>query len=909
GGLVSRYFLEVLGGWRNTRALVTFGTPYRGAINALDTLANGSRKGPFGLLDLSELVRSFTAVYQLLPIYPCYDGGDGRLVRVGETAGIPNLDATMAKAALAFHREIEEAVKRNSADPEYQANRYALKPIVGIGQETAQSGRLRGSGVEILRALVGKDLSGDGTVPRVSATPIELAGDAGAMFAATKHAALQNAEAVGVHLEGVLSGLSIDLGRFRKPKPAVSLGVDDVYWAGEPILIRARCERADAELTATIRSAQDEPLGAAVLGERPDGWRAAEFRLPRAGAYRVEVTGQGVEPAADIFAVATAAGVELPAAAAPPPPPRSAPPPPAPSPAPPPPAAAERSWWPFPPLGGKRSGKRSKPPAGGAPPPAPPPPPAAPSPPVATAPAPPAAALKTTISAEAPEQATVGTIVLIDYRLELSGADAAPLRERIEADVRPEETIRVILTTHGTAVQAQGSRIQEVQPPSPGNPVQGVFEVRAVEVATCQLALIFRQGGTELGSIRLPLEVVAGAPRAGTSQGVAAAAPRMPEDDELLVLLIQQETERVVVHNAGQPANEVVTKVWYEYQLQSDQLGLNYVTLTSRPLQDRGGSVARTAQAYVESIYERVTQDVLSPADMQRLEKQVAALGATMCGELFDPEVTRELWKVRPRLRAIQVTSWEPYIPWELVRLKHPDTGEVDERFLCEYGLVRALPGESGPRSLRLDKWAYLAATYPNGSAETVAGEVDYFTKTLPSRGIRPTTVAATYIGFLSALEAPDFDVLHLACHGESQHQKIEDAVLQIGDELDLTGRAQFIAVDATTVRQSAQLRKRRPLVFLNACESGRHGPSLTAWGGWPTAFLGAGAGAFVGTSWPVRDQPASKFAHAFYDALQQGDTLAAAATVARRATRGVGDASWLAFKVYGHPRARHATT
>ncbi|HET8625358.1 MAG TPA: hypothetical protein VFM14_17495, partial [Gemmatimonadales bacterium] len=43
GGLVSRYFLEVLGGWRNTRALVTFGTPYRGAINALDTLANGSR--------------------------------------------------------------------------------------------------------------------------------------------------------------------------------------------------------------------------------------------------------------------------------------------------------------------------------------------------------------------------------------------------------------------------------------------------------------------------------------------------------------------------------------------------------------------------------------------------------------------------------------------------------------------------------------------------------------------------------------------------------------------------------------------------------------------------------------------------------------------------------------------------
>jgi len=30
GGLVARYFLEVLEGWRDTKALITFGTPYRG---------------------------------------------------------------------------------------------------------------------------------------------------------------------------------------------------------------------------------------------------------------------------------------------------------------------------------------------------------------------------------------------------------------------------------------------------------------------------------------------------------------------------------------------------------------------------------------------------------------------------------------------------------------------------------------------------------------------------------------------------------------------------------------------------------------------------------------------------------------------------------------------------------------
>ena len=35
GGLVSRYYLEVLGGWQNCKALFTYGTPYRGSLNAL----------------------------------------------------------------------------------------------------------------------------------------------------------------------------------------------------------------------------------------------------------------------------------------------------------------------------------------------------------------------------------------------------------------------------------------------------------------------------------------------------------------------------------------------------------------------------------------------------------------------------------------------------------------------------------------------------------------------------------------------------------------------------------------------------------------------------------------------------------------------------------------------------------
>ena len=90
GGLVARYFLECLGGRADTRMLITFGTPHRGSLNAVDFLVNGFVKklGPLKVADLSRLLRSLTSVYQLLPIYPCVDvGRRQRARRRGRPAG------------------------------------------------------------------------------------------------------------------------------------------------------------------------------------------------------------------------------------------------------------------------------------------------------------------------------------------------------------------------------------------------------------------------------------------------------------------------------------------------------------------------------------------------------------------------------------------------------------------------------------------------------------------------------------------------------------------------------------------------------------------------------------------------------------------------------------------------------
>jgi hypothetical protein len=308
GGLVARYFLEPLGGWRSTRMLVTFGTPYRGSLNALEFVANGLRRrlGPVPLADLSRLLRSFDSVYQLLPVYPCVDAGGERLLRVTETTGIPNLDPARAAAARAFHEEIREAVEAHEQDQAYLDRRYAVHPIVGMFQPTALSARLGEGRLETLTSYPGEDQDGDGTVPRVSATPLELGRSGREVYAANRHACLQNSRSMLDHVTGLLSGLDLDLGTYYGPLPTrLSLDVEDGYAAGEPVGVRVRPEDEEARaLVATLTDADGEVVQRLPLTPADDGWWAVELGPCAEGTYRVVVAGEDAEPVADVFAVA-----------------------------------------------------------------------------------------------------------------------------------------------------------------------------------------------------------------------------------------------------------------------------------------------------------------------------------------------------------------------------------------------------------------------------------------------------------------------------------------------------------------------------------------------------------------------------------------------------------------------------
>ena len=303
GGLVSRYFLEVLGGWKDARALLTFGTPYRGSLGALDTLVNGKKVTFF---DLTELSRSFTSIHQLMPTYPCYDGGDGRLVRVDEV-DIPHLERAKAKAALDFHREIAAAVERHNGDPAYVEGGYDLARIVGFKQPTYQSAVRDGDRIKLLPTIEGQDPGGDGTVPRPSATPLEFADDQGATFSAERHASLQNDDHLLLQLTGVLTGNIIEWSAFKDAVPMIdlSLDVDDLYSPADPVIVKAQPEQeTTGALMAMAVEIETGEVRARETLARDEGWHQAELGPLPEGVYRVTAYGEGlVEPVTDLVTV------------------------------------------------------------------------------------------------------------------------------------------------------------------------------------------------------------------------------------------------------------------------------------------------------------------------------------------------------------------------------------------------------------------------------------------------------------------------------------------------------------------------------------------------------------------------------------------------------------------------------
>jgi triacylglycerol esterase/lipase EstA (alpha/beta hydrolase family) len=322
GGLISRYYLEVLEGWPDCKALFTFGTPYRGSINAIDFLANDHRL--LKVADLNNVLRSFPSVYQLLPRQPVLKIGDGYQSIAQASIPLPNINPNMALDAWNFHSEIESAVNRHLDDAKYLRS-YKINPIVGLKQTTKQSallmdGKITFSETELPQGIDPIYGDGDGTVPYWSAIPHELSYEYRETYVSEKHGAIQSNAEVLRQVHDRIRGMQAQgLGNIRGPevtpdiaeKAAISFSVDDLYLAGEIIVIRAQLKATQQDfggIKAEIRSLTDESLLLLLqLKLSDDNWIVETDSLAP-GVYQVTVrtnqTPMGFPtPVRDVFEV------------------------------------------------------------------------------------------------------------------------------------------------------------------------------------------------------------------------------------------------------------------------------------------------------------------------------------------------------------------------------------------------------------------------------------------------------------------------------------------------------------------------------------------------------------------------------------------------------------------------------
>jgi pimeloyl-ACP methyl ester carboxylesterase len=290
GGLVARWYIEKEGGASLTRKLVTLGTPYRGALNALDQLVNGVRKGIGPLkIDLTTFARSLPSLHQLLPEYACIESS-GSLLKTTESA-VPHLNTAMVSDAMQFHDELDQAALLNTTHD------YEIHPLVGFRQPTYATARIIDESVEVIENISGSNEGGDATVPRFAAIPKTIPGqelrpDSPIIrWIPDQHGSLQNNQAILDELEGVLTAQPV----VYRAATEFELGVrtEPLVLTGERVVVEATvADGKRVALQARVSNEWGNEVMTASLRSSGGVYRAS-LELVSPGAYRVVVGGVG----------------------------------------------------------------------------------------------------------------------------------------------------------------------------------------------------------------------------------------------------------------------------------------------------------------------------------------------------------------------------------------------------------------------------------------------------------------------------------------------------------------------------------------------------------------------------------------------------------------------------------------
>jgi hypothetical protein len=268
--------------------------------------------------------------------------------------------------------------------------------------------------------------------------------------------------------------------------------------------------------------------------------------------------------------------------------------------------------------------------------------------------------------------------------------------------------------------------------------------------------------------------------------------------------------------------------------------------------------------------------------------------GAALWDEFMPEEFWGRFQTWRRDLTSLTVISRDQIVPWEIL---YPPN---DEGFLVEQlPIFRWVTGPAAAPPLEL-RHGRVGLVRPEPSPESARTEIRAL-RALLKQTCSPLNSVRSLAQLKRLLRDADFRMLHFACH---------NTFSQSGAKL-MFGEQPFEPVDLRQYRRLGRpsaFGTTTPLVFMNACRTAERAASYTSLDGWADAFVQAGAGAFIGSLWEVRDTTATRLAQAFYTALLDDErpiTLSEAIKRARETVREEpGDPTWLGYTVYGNPDA-----
>jgi hypothetical protein len=109
GTLVSRYYIERLGGKKRVERAMLMGGPHQGTVKGLASLLVAPQMLPFGLLGerYRRVLATFPSCYQILPTYPCgIDQYENEVNFMEEESWLSEEQVPLLRAGREFRREL-----------------------------------------------------------------------------------------------------------------------------------------------------------------------------------------------------------------------------------------------------------------------------------------------------------------------------------------------------------------------------------------------------------------------------------------------------------------------------------------------------------------------------------------------------------------------------------------------------------------------------------------------------------------------------------------------------------------------------------------------------------------------------------------------------------------------------------